>query len=416
MEIYSKILIFLVFGIALSQNSFSQNKYPAGYIITSDGDSVHGYINYKTWNKNPQRIEFAKEREGDVSSFKPEDIREFGVMDEIYISAHVELEISPIKTNDLKFDPKTQTRKERVFLQTMISGPKSLYHLKDLDGRDHFYIRNDSTIRLLIFKKYLARKDGNQRIIRQNTQYLGQLNVYLSDCPSIIAILKKTEYKKTSLEKLFLGYYQCTQSEFVFFKKTERVRFESGVVLGASYTSLRFKSSAQSTLQITDYSKSLDFSGGLFVDIVWPRTRNRWSFYSELLYTSYQVSGDFENDTHSGSTEIGLSYLKINNLLRYRFPAGKLLLFVNAGISNGFVLSQHNYRIQSYKLDPNGTPKEGKALADIQTHEKSLVAGVGAKLNRFSLELRYERGDGMSPYPNISSITDRIYFLFGYKF
>jgi hypothetical protein len=52
-----------------------------------------------------------------------------------------------------------------------------------------------------------------------------------------------------------------------------------------------------------------------------------------------------------------------------------------------------------------------RALNETRKWEFGILAGLGAKYQKFSFETRYERGNGMSPYSFLVSKTNRIFFI-----
>jgi hypothetical protein len=124
-----------------------------------------------------------------------------------------------------------------------------------------------------------------------------------------------------------------------------------------------------------------------------------------------------ENNYTKTTTEIGYSYLKINNLIRFKYPVGHLSIFLNGGISNGFALSETNYKKDVSKYY-SSTEKvvEGTAIPETRKYEQGLILGTGVKYNKLSFEVRYEKGNGMSDYLDLSAKTKRFYFLAGFRF
>ena len=219
------IRIALVFmGILAFQKSFSQENYLQGYLISLKGDTIHGFINYRNWEKNPNEISF-KEKIGDTHvNYSPINIKGFSVLDEKYESAIIETEITPNNTKDLNWDSELKIRIDTIFLQTMIVGRKSLYLYMNNIGNEQFYIKEDTTYKLLIHKKYLKLQDG-LTVIADNNIYKGQLYTYLSDCSSIKPKMKELEYRKKSMENLFQYYYANTNSEIKFQKKNRKTNY-----------------------------------------------------------------------------------------------------------------------------------------------------------------------------------------------
>lgn len=102
-------------------------------------------------------------------------------------------------------------------------------------------------------------------------------------------------------------------------------------------------------------------------------------------------------------------------MIQYKFPVKGLFIFFNAGFSNGFTVSETNYRIMVSKYDANEVKKD-KAIEKARPYEQGYLIGTGVRYKKYSLGLRYERGNGFSKYENLDSKTTRYFLLLGYKF
>lgn len=402
------------------QLAFSQENYIPGYVIKNSNDTVFGFVDYRNWEKNPVMVKFKKNIEDAPISFNPIDITEFMVDGEIYVSGIINTEISPIQTDKLIDAPQINITVDTTFLQTLFRGKKSLYYYKNSDGRENFYIKQDTGFDLLIYKRYLKQQDS-KRVITENRKYLGQLTLYLNDCETINSRLENTSYNQKSLIKLFQYYYKCSPSDISFQKGIEKIHTEIGVLAGFSLTSLKFSSDAFAYLVEAGYDPSINFSSGIFFDFILPRNQRKWSINNEILFSTYKVSGSYEeyvseNRYSITTTEIGYSYLKINNLVRFKYPIGHIFLFLNGGISNGFVVNETNYKKRKSKFYTTDRVVEDLALDDTRKYEQGFILGTGIKYDRFSFEIRYEKGNGMSEYMALNSSTKRYYLLLGYRF
>jgi hypothetical protein len=402
--------------ILLCQNALSQEKYLPGYVINLKGDTLLGFIDYRNWKINPDKINFKESTGNTQVEYRPSDISEFKVKDEIYVSAIVNIETSPRNTEDLNYDKAMHLQVETTFLQTIWKGRKSLYHYFN-HGMVYFYIRQDTSYELLLYKKYLN-MEGENSVIKENKAYLGQLNLYLQDCPGIEARLNKTTYKQSDLNNLFKFYYESTKSEIYFKKNVERVTAETGLLAGVSLTSLNF--SGSSYLTETDFNLSVNFSAGLYCDLILPRNQRKWSINNELFLSTYDVTGTYKNGAPDNytqvTTELGYTYLKLNNLVRFKYPVGHSYLYLNVGISNGIVLKETNYKNVFTKFYSSETTEEGVAIDDTRKYEQGLIIGSGFKTGRYSLEARYEIGTGMSKFIDITGRTHRIFLMLGFRF
>jgi len=106
----------------------------------------------------------------------------------------------------------------------------------------------------------------------------------------------------------------------------------------------------------------------------------------------------------------------MNNLLRYKYPVGRFFVYLNAGISNGYVISETNTLKKEHKIYSSESVEEGVALNETRKYEQGSILGLGTKINRYSFEIRNEKGNGISESSVLKSTTNRYFFLLGYKF
>ncbi|WP_341225228.1 hypothetical protein [uncultured Arcticibacterium sp.] len=407
----------LTIGILAFQLAYSQNNYISGYVVKNKTDTLYGFVNYRNWKNNPDNIKFKANMDDKPISFKPTDITEFQVEGEIYVSGIIHIEVSPLQTNDLKEESEINIRVDTAFLQTLYQGEKSLYFYKNSKSKENFYIKQDSAFSLLEYKRYLRQQDG-KRVISENKNYLGQLAFYLNDCKTINRKIEKTSYNQKDLLELFQYYYKCSSSAISFQKEFEKSHMEIGVLAGLSSTSLSFSSYNFDYLVKTKFNSSVNFSSGVFFDLVLPRNQGKWSINNEILFSTYKVKTNYEKSGYYSviNSQIGYSYLKINNLLRFKYPIGHLFIFLNGGISNGLSISETNNRIEESSLEPTKILLEDRVLYETRKLEQGLIVGTGIKYNRLSFEVRYENGNGMSKYRSLKSSTKRYFLLLGYRF
>ena len=397
-------------------HSHAQKNYLPGFIITLEGDTLTGLIKHRNWEIKPDNISFKALSGIRVKKYSPIDIIGFGTQDEIYESAVVQTEISPIRTNSLELNSKLHFRIDTVFLQAVIQGNKSLYYYINKEGKNQFYIKKGNHYELLVYKRYIKRGS----VVELN-KYLGQVRLYLDNHEGIQSAINNTEYNKKSLSKLFSQYYKNTQTELKYQKKHEKFTSEFGALAGISISSLEFSNNGIIPyLSEVDFDHSVNFSAGFFADFIFPKFKKRWSFYSDLLYTEFSFNAHYDVITGEQyfkyiDSELSYSYLKLNNMLRYRFLTGKTKAFINAGISNGIVLSETNSKVIVQKQYSTDRVDYAEAIAS-RKHEQSYVLGLGIKRNKLLLDVRYEKGNGMSDVRSVNSKIDRFYFMVGYQF
>lgn len=413
-----KLIALMLFVLAYS-GAMAQEKFLPGYVKTAKGVRTDGLIDYRNWDNNPKKVTFKQGEQGKAQVFEALDIAEFGVKDEIYVGAIVEKEITSNVTFGPSKSPDVEVRIDTVFLQTLVSGEKTLLGMKAA-GKQNFYIKDGDNYVLLLYKWYVTERKGAQ-LKAENTMFRRQLAIYLGECLRIIDPLQGATYTSKSLESIFLRYYACTDKMPTFMKTREKVITELGVLAGASNTWLTFES-AMAIQDIVNYKfpSTTGVVGGVFFDIIIPRNNRKWSIYNELFYSSYSVRGSFqeirdENDYRNVEGNLGYTYLKVNNMVRYRYPIAGFKIFVNAGMSNGFAFSETNKKSTFTKFYSTEINQEGKVLAETRKYEQGLLLGVGAMAGRITGEFRYERANGMSVYPLLSSRVERYFLLVSYR-
>lgn len=415
-----------ILGILFLQSTFSQENYIQGFVVNTDGDTIHGLIDYRNWGKNPDKISFKKQISDNPISFSPLSIKYFGVADEIYAGVIVETDLSRIKNGELEHGKEPKIQVDTIFLQSMILGAKSLYFYNTASGRELFYILQDTTFTMLTYKRYLSDtkatylSDTKATYIKENKKYLSQLAVYLKDCPGIQRNFENLQYSGECLEKLFLIYYDCVEKPLTFHKKQEKLKAEFGAIAGLTLNNLAFGGEESIDLKKLDFKTDVSYSIGTYINLVLPRNQGKWSLYNELAFSPYKVENSYEyyiggiGYTYYTST-LGYSYLKLNTMVRFSYPFGKTSVFVNAGMSNGYALSETN-QVNVEKNYSSVINLDSPVLAVTRLYEQGIIAGLGGKYDKFSFEFRFERGNGMSAMDNLDSKTTRYLFLLGYKF
>ncbi len=91
-------------------------------------------------------------------------------------------------------------------------------------------------------------------------------------------------------------------------------------------------------------------------------------------------------------------------------------MFLNGGISAGYAISGSAYRKIDSRVYTSEYQTEEDALPGIRKLEESVLVGAGVRFGKFSLELRYNLGNGMSTSTEIHSLTNRYNLLAGYRF
>lgn len=412
----NKRIVLLIFLCLFACYSFGQENYLKGYIVLPGGDTLHGFIDYRNWGINPNNISFKESLSSEKINYTPLNIEGFRVLDECYESGIFKTEISPTSTNNLNNDAQLQIKIDTSFLQTIIRGEKSLYYYKNTFGKEQFYIKIDTTYELLIYKRYIKNQATNDVII-ENKMYLNQLVAYLNNCQTIQPKIKGLAYKKESLKKLFLTYYECTKSKIEFLKSNEKITVETGILSGLS---LNPAYSSSSSTGSEDIESSANMSIGLFLNFVFPRNQRKWSICTELIYAPHNENSHtivYQHPDVYTVTDENSKYImfKVNNMLRFQYPIKKTFIFFNFGISSGYGIQKMSYRKTEEVFHSIDNITEENDISNYSAIEQGLNYGLGLKYKRFSIQARVESISGYFQFPTFSS-DSRYYIMLGYRF
>ena len=412
-----RLILFLT-GASAFQTGLCQENFLSGYMIQR-GDTINGFIDYRNWHRNPEVIRFKEGGDANIIEFRPFDIDRFSVADELYESAVVLTDVSPgpLHTDGKNIGADGKLEADTTFLQTLVRGERSLYLLVNRINKFQFYINQDDKFQLLVYTRYLSAQ-GSERRIAENKSYMNQLAAYLGDCATIQSQMDNLEYDQKSMEKLFRAYYDCTRSKPQFGKQREKIKVQFGAIAGVSVTSLDVRGVPY--LEHAETDPSIDFSGGLFLELVLPRNQRKWSLNSELLYSSYNIRMRYNDYTSENRytiyrSTLGYSYVKLNSMVRYKYRVGNLFLFINAGISNGMAIREVNSVVRDVKFYSSERVEYDKAMPVTRKYEQGYLFGAGAKLRDLTLEVRLQKGNGMSDVPRLRTSSTQYSLLFGYK-
>jgi hypothetical protein len=103
--------------------SLAQSNYKPGYVVKLNGDTVKGYIDYQTWNKNPKAINFKTGLDSGtmVNSFSTANILSFTITGADRYTRFV-TKISEDAVNGFTVSTVLNTKEDTVFLKILNSG------------------------------------------------------------------------------------------------------------------------------------------------------------------------------------------------------------------------------------------------------------------------------------------------------
>lgn len=200
------VFCLLFFQLFISAKVFSQGKFLDGYVISSKGDTLKGFIRYKDWDESPAKIDFTSELNGKVQSFDAREIKEF------YISTiNLRYKSRKIGIPDIDLDatyntPPSLIAKDSltIFLQEVVSSSQAslLEYIND-NKVFHYYLEKDEKFTELINYSFYRLIRNNRRLLTYD-DYTKQLPELLADSPNFK--LEVPDYSQKDLQKYVQKY------------------------------------------------------------------------------------------------------------------------------------------------------------------------------------------------------------------
>jgi hypothetical protein len=171
---------FLLFVLFLSPFlSFAQTNYKPGYVITNNGDSIPGFINYKERDLNPSFFSFKSAENAAAKTYRIRDCKAYGLISLEKFERHlVDISQSKEELSDLSYGLDTSKVRDSVFLKVIQTGKNvTLYSYTDRI-KIRFYVKESAGLEPyeLLHATYKLDEAGK---IKDYNQYLRQLSVLM---------------------------------------------------------------------------------------------------------------------------------------------------------------------------------------------------------------------------------------------
>ncbi len=444
---YSKFLIYLDFQISeifhmkkikywfllilvnffFLSHSIAQKNFEPGYMVTLQKDTIKGLIENQNKYKIPDLFLFKDNSEAKTQIYYPGSVLAFSVGGNRFLSAEIQTDQLIVEKQGTH-NPDPMLRK--VFLLVLAEGNRNLYRYADKSGRGCFFIKGPDGYELLVYKEYMdtiyrENETAPTSILKKDKKYIGQLTVYLQDCPAIHKYLGTTAYNDKSLTSLYSKYYQkCGAQQSFYLKQKQKVKLSIGLLGGISFSSVQFETDDPMNIRkITtraDYSVSKTPAFGIFTDLALPYNHGKWSMRVEALYNTVLSKGDVKITTAPDYYTIyhntfEFSYIGTHLFIRYSQPVGKIQLFANAGLRYNIQISGgHTMIVENHFYDNISSGSSNQTMETTKS-EKGIAAGLGIGYNRFSLEARYNFSNGFTNYTAFGSKLKQINVLLGFR-
>ncbi len=374
---YSPKILLLLF---LPLFSLAQNNYKPGYVVTIKGDTIHGFINYREWDKNPKNIGFKNTLGSSaVENFTPQNINEFAITGSEYFKRFVvKISQGQVELSNVKQGADTSYITVAVFLRVLTLGKNvSLFSFTD-EIKTRYYILDGTEKQPLelVYRVYYSLE--NSTLLKTDNRYRVQLEYlaqkYNVNNDGLETQIATSEYQEADLVKITRVINGETAKQFTP-KSRLGTRWYAG--LGITDNNLSFVGVLKYGNNSSTYPK---ISAGL--DLFPNKSTQKLFFRAELSLTENQHSFSYGPDAASYSSSldnviqhnVSLSPQVVYNI----YNTDNFKLFINMGVQ--FNLSSYN----KYHLTENvsGIPTVTNEFPAFPQSYLSFPAKAGAELNK----------------------------------
>lgn len=224
--------------------SYAQSNYKPGYVVTLKGDTLHGFIDYHQWDRNPKNISFKKEQDASTAEkFSISNATAFAIIGMEYYERYV-LSVSQDPVDFAKLMPKTDSTiylTDTVFLRVLNKGKYLSFYSYTDDIKQRFYLMEsgESSPQELSYHGYYSKSQPDSihyiRRYRIQLQYAAQKYVTVTNSiQKQISQANYTDYELLSIAQSING----NSSQQFTPKGLSGISWFAGA--GVSYSSLKF--------------------------------------------------------------------------------------------------------------------------------------------------------------------------------
>lgn len=376
---YVLVLLFLIPSLQL----LAQSNVREGYVITLQGDTLYGEIDFRTSAMNMKRCVFRKKGETSFKTYLPGEISgyRFTTNGIYYVSKEVE----------------TDEGKEVVFVEYVLHGNMNLYQL----GSDDMLLEDEDG-NLAKFSVVKAQRSTDKKEVRNEMK---DVLIMLNKSPNATHLILEKDKNRENTKKAVKAYVEevcpdgfCESFEYKSKKtpKEDRTMYY-WVKAGLKYTAYKFHYNGEIISGVSpQFSAGLDFHinrlfKGLMVNV---------GIAFELGKTSQDLPDVYKDNKphtylHFFEKTSNVDFQQLDVMLGpgYQFKIGSLMLRAKCGGIYRLASKNFNFTNSRYSYDSNvGGFKKNKVKEayDISygfNVQFGLYAGAGIEypLNGFSI-------------------------------
>ncbi|MBR5688607.1 MAG: hypothetical protein IKX36_11730, partial [Prevotella sp.] len=335
-----KMIIFALLAFSATVATAQTNPKP-GYVITNNGDTVRGVIDFRTNERLSRQCDFWADGGGGGVTYKPGDIEGFRFDNngKYFVTRRLNLDGEP----------------KLYFAEFMVQGKMNLYCVADKYNEYFFFEREDGETAQLTNRSMISSslQDVQDHKKEARAQY-GKVKILLQDSRAAIDDMNDMDMSRKKLVSVVRDYHNdvCTDGSscivYEYKEKSDRLKIRFKAFAGYAYYS--HESTDKQDLGVDDNYSGGTFEIGVGVEAAIERMMKGGSVEARLAYSPKTT---FEHDVMvpGGQGASHTAYEKgrwtFSLGLVKSFGKGKILPIVRGGVF--YVKNFGNHEARYYR-------------------------------------------------------------------
>jgi Outer membrane protein beta-barrel domain len=420
MNSFYKLLLLL---FALPLFSLAQSNYKPGYVVNLQGDTLHGYIDYKQWDQNPTKINFKTSPEsGDIKTYNVKNSNAFAVTGhESYRLFKVSSSQDLLDIDKVKPQLDTTTIADTVFLRISTTGKYlTLFSYTD-KIKDRFYYLEPGAPQPveLAYHAYMNEEISSIQYVTTYRLQLGNLvrRLNIANSDKTLRRIFNAEYKEDDLIKIA---EEINGPSSIKFSQPNIGGSRWFIGVGAAANQLKFEGSTNPFPNNTSSNNaSPKISAGL--DIFPNKSVQR--FYLRLEY-SFQINKyNTSNADNSGfvASDNKLTFTQYNSSLTPQiilniYNKESVKVFIGGGVGINLSAYNHYQTVTTYP-GTSEPPTYNDKFPEFSTFWASFPISAGVSFSKkIELNFRYVPATSLTDYVTYSGDVTSYQFGINYLF
>ncbi|MCX2482538.1 hypothetical protein [Pedobacter sp. MR2016-24] len=383
----------------------AQSNYQSGYVVTSDKDTLKGFIDYKERRINPSSFSFKPTLNDQAKTYSLKDCSAYGIKGMEYFERYtVKISMNDVAISNLPVGLDSVYRVDTVFLRVLQKG-KNVTMFSYVDGlKERFYIMDkDNGVPEELVRHLFLNPENNSSVVTVS-KYLRQLLAIRRKFTTVTTEeeqkIGKVDYTKRDLMKVVSVLNEQHQEQ----SKFPRTRFFGGVGLNITNAIYQGENGLAGT-SAQHKTSSLPFiTGGL--DVFANPAIGRLIYRTELSFfiSKYEVSNTTAIQARSRLAHTFDQYSAVltPQLIYNIYNRDHFKFFIGAGVGLNFLKYSNNSSSVTNSVFTPSTATVTENAIKFEPFTTSFPLSAGIMLNK-KLEIT-------GSYSANFSLTDYSYF------